>query len=46
MTAFVVHDLKNLVAQMSLLQKNAERHRQNPRFQEDMLSTIEHVANG
>jgi putative PEP-CTERM system histidine kinase len=44
MTAFVVHDLKNLVAQLSLLLKNAERHRQNPRFQEDMLSTIEHVA--
>lgn len=44
MTAFVVHDLKNLVAQMSLLLKNAERHRQNPRFQEDMLSTIGHVA--
>jgi putative PEP-CTERM system histidine kinase len=44
MTAFVVHDLKNLVAQMSLLLKNAERHRHNPQFQEDMLSTIEHVA--
>jgi putative PEP-CTERM system histidine kinase len=44
MTAFVVHDLKNLVAQLSLLLKNAERHRQNPRFQEDMLSTIAHVA--
>jgi putative PEP-CTERM system histidine kinase len=44
MTAFVVHDLKNLVAQLSLLLKNAERHRANPRFQEDMLSTITHVA--
>ncbi|HZP85941.1 MAG TPA: XrtA/PEP-CTERM system histidine kinase PrsK [Burkholderiales bacterium] len=44
MGAFVVHDLKNLVAQLSLLLTNAERHRQNPRFQEDMLATVKHVA--
>lgn len=43
MSAFVVHDLKNLVAQMSLLVKNAERHRHNPEFQQDMLETIAHV---
>lgn len=44
MAAFVVHDLKNLVAQLALLLKNAERHRHNPRFQEDMLATVRHVA--
>ena len=44
MAAFVVHDLKNLVAQLALLLKNAERHRNNPRFQADMLATVEHVA--
>jgi putative PEP-CTERM system histidine kinase len=43
MAAFVVHDLKNLVAQLSLVLKNAERHRHNPRFQEDMLGTVRHV---
>ena len=43
MSAFVVHDLKNLVAQMSLLLKNAERHRDNPEFQQDMLDTVAHV---
>jgi putative PEP-CTERM system histidine kinase len=43
MTAFVVHDLKNLVAQLSLLLKNAERHRHDPRFQQDMLATVRHV---
>jgi putative PEP-CTERM system histidine kinase len=43
MTAFVVHDLKNLVAQLSLLLKNAERHRHNPRFQDDMFATVRHV---
>lgn len=44
MSAFVVHDLKNLVAQLSLLLRNAERHRNNPLFQEDMLSTVKHVT--
>lgn len=43
MSAFVVHDLKNLVAQLSLMLKNAERHRHNPSFQEDMLETVAHV---
>ena len=42
MSAFVVHDLKNIVAQLSLMLKNAERHRHNPEFQQDMLMTVEH----
>ena len=44
MSAFVVHDLKNLVAQLSLMLRNAERHRSNPEFQRDMLTTVEHVV--
>jgi putative PEP-CTERM system histidine kinase len=44
MSAFVVHDLKNLVAQLSLMQKNAERHRDNPEFQRDMQATVAHVV--
>jgi putative PEP-CTERM system histidine kinase len=44
MSAFVVHDLKNLVAQLSLMLKNAERHRDNPEFQRDMLLTVENVV--
>jgi putative PEP-CTERM system histidine kinase len=43
MSAFVVHDLKNLVAQLSLMLSNAQRHRHNPEFQSDMLDTAEHV---
>ena len=43
MSAFVVHDLKNLVAQLSLLLANATRHRDNPEFQADMLLTVENV---
>ncbi len=44
MSAFVVHDLKNIVAQLSLMLKNAERHRDNPEFQQDMLMTVEHAV--
>jgi putative PEP-CTERM system histidine kinase len=41
MSAFVVHDLKNIVTQLSLMLKNAKRLRDNPEFQEDMLMTLE-----
>jgi putative PEP-CTERM system histidine kinase len=41
MSAFVVHDLKNIVAQLSLMLKNAERLRDNREFQQDMLLTVE-----
>ena len=44
MSAFVVHDLKNLVSQLSLMLKNAQRHSDNPEFQADMLATVEHVV--
>ncbi len=43
MSAFVVHDLKNLVAQLELTMRNAKRHRDNPEFQLDMLATVENV---
>jgi len=42
MSAFVVHDLKNIVTQLALMLKNAEKHRHNPEFQDDMLMTVEH----
>ena len=41
MSAFVVHDLKNIVTQLSLMMKNAQRLRANPEFQQDMLLTVE-----
>jgi putative PEP-CTERM system histidine kinase len=44
MSAFVVHDLKNIVAQLSLMVRNAERHSANPEFQQDMLMTVEHAV--
>jgi hypothetical protein len=44
MSAFVVHDLKNLIAQLTLMLRNAERHRDNPEFQRDMLDTAANVV--
>lgn len=41
MSAFVVHDLKNIITQQSLMLKNAERLKNNPEFQQDMLMTVE-----
>jgi len=40
MSTFVVHDLKNLVSQLSLMMRNAEKHRDNPEFQRDMIDTV------
>ncbi|MDM5176026.1 PEP-CTERM system histidine kinase PrsK [Massilia sp. DJPM01] len=40
MSTFVVHDLKNLVSQLGLLIPNAEKHKDNPEFQRDMLETV------
>jgi putative PEP-CTERM system histidine kinase len=38
--AFVMHDIKNLVSQLSLLARNAEKHASNPDFQADMIETL------
>jgi len=39
--AFVVHDIKNLVSQLSLVARNAERHAENPDFRADMVATLQ-----
>ncbi|MEO6226212.1 MAG: XrtA/PEP-CTERM system histidine kinase PrsK [Sphingomicrobium sp.] len=39
--AFIMHDIKNLVSQLSLLARNAERHADNPEFRADMLGTLQ-----
>ncbi|MDK8464284.1 XrtA/PEP-CTERM system histidine kinase PrsK [Marinobacter sp. SS13-12] len=43
-SAFMVHDLKTLIAQLSLLVKNAPRHRENPAFIDDMINTTDHAV--
>lgn len=39
--AFIMHDLKNLVSQLSLVARNAERHADNPEFRADMVATLQ-----
>ena len=38
--AFILHDVKNLVSQLSLLSRNAERHADNADFRSDMVATL------
>jgi putative PEP-CTERM system histidine kinase len=42
LAAFMMHDLNNLIAQQSLVVKNAERFRGNPDFVDDAINTIAH----
>jgi putative PEP-CTERM system histidine kinase len=39
--AFILHDIKNLVSQLSLVTRNAERHADNPEFRADMVATLQ-----
>lgn len=41
MSAFLVHDLKNVQAQLTLISSNAKKHRDNPEFVDDAFETIE-----
>jgi len=43
-SAYVVHDLKNLVAQLSLVVSNAARHKHNPQFLDDAILTVNHCV--
>ena len=38
--AFIMHDVKNLVSQLTLVARNAERHADNPDFRADMIATL------
>ena len=38
--AFVMHDIKNLASQLSLLAGNAEKHADKPEFRADMILTL------
>jgi len=41
LSAFVMHDLKNLIAQQALVVENAAKHKENPAFIDDMIRTID-----
>mgnify|MGYP000132561323 FL=1 len=40
LSAFVVHDIKNVTAQLELITHNAERYRQNQEFVDDAFETV------
>lgn len=42
LTAFLMHDLKNLIAQQSLVVENAKKFGRNPDFVDDAIGTISH----
>jgi len=41
LSAYVIHDLKNILAQQSLIVSNAQKHKHNPAFVDDMIGTVE-----
>jgi len=43
-SAFIVHDLKNLVYTLSLVTENAKRYIENPAFQQDMIRSLENTV--
>lgn len=40
LTAYIMHDLKNIIAQQSLVVANAQKHRDNPEFVDDAIETV------
>jgi putative PEP-CTERM system histidine kinase len=44
LSAYVIHDLKNLIAQLSLVVSNARRHGDNPEFLKDAIRTVENAV--
>ncbi|MFT4614356.1 MAG: putative PEP-CTERM system histidine kinase, partial [Bacteroidia bacterium] len=40
LSAYVIHDLKNILAQQSLMVANAQKHKHNPAFIDDMVDTV------
>jgi len=44
LSTFMVHDLKNVIAQLSLVVSNADKHKHNQDFIEDMIATVGHAV--
>ncbi len=44
LSAYVVHDLKNLVAQLSLVVTNAKKHMHKPEFVTDAIHTVDNAV--
>jgi putative PEP-CTERM system histidine kinase len=44
LSAYMVHDLKNIAAELELVARNAEKHKGNPAFIEDAFETVDNAA--
>jgi len=44
LSAYMVHDLKNIAAELELLAINSKKHAANPEFIEDAFGTVENAA--
>ncbi len=44
LTAFMMHDLKNSIAQLRLIVENSARHKHNPEFIDDSIATISNAV--
>src|SRR5690606_12116670 len=44
LTAFMMHDLKNSIAQLKLVVENSARHKHNPEFIDDSIATISNAV--
>jgi putative PEP-CTERM system histidine kinase len=44
LSAYMVHDLKNVAAELELVARNAKKHMDNPGFIEDAFDTVDNAA--
>lgn len=45
LSAYVIHDLKNILGQQSLIVSNAEKHKHKPAFVDDVIATVDNSVN-
>jgi len=45
LSAFIVHDIKNMIGQLSMVVSNAAKHKSNPMFIDDAIITVENSVN-
>ena len=46
LSAYMVHDLKNIAAELELVARNADKHKSNPAFLDDAFETVDNAAGG
>jgi putative PEP-CTERM system histidine kinase len=44
LSAFIVHDLKNIIAQLELVVTNSKKHTNNPAFMSDAIKTVDNTV--